>query len=316
MATHGRRAAASALVFVLLLAGCTGGGASEKAEAPSKGTVRLAINPWIGYEASAAVLTYLLAEELGYEVEKKHLDEAKSWEGIENGEVDVIIENWGREAEKKKYIEEKKVAVSAGTNGNKGVIGWYVPKWMVDRYPDITDWRNLNKYADLFKTSKSGSQGQFLSGDPSFVTNDSALIKNLDLNYKVVYAGSEAALIKAAKRASEDKTPLLMYFYEPQWLFTQVKLAKINLPPYAIGCDKDPKKIACDYPPYLLDKIVSKRFAATGGKAYELVRNFHWTNDHQNSVADDITNKELPPDEAAKRWVDSNKIVWKGWMPK
>ena len=70
--------------------------------------------------------------------------------------------------------------------GVNGVIGWYVPGWMAKEYPDITDWNNLNKYADLFKTSESGDQGQFLLGDPSYVSNDEAIIKNLGLNYKVV----------------------------------------------------------------------------------------------------------------------------------
>ena len=35
-----------------------------------------------------------------------------------------------------------------GQTGNKGIIGWYVPPWMAEKYPDITDWKNLNKYAD------------------------------------------------------------------------------------------------------------------------------------------------------------------------
>ena len=90
--------------------------------------------------------------------------------------------------------------MDAGLTGNDGVIGWYVPPWMAEKYPDITDWKNLNKYADLFKTSESGDLGQLLDGDPSFVTNDEALVKNLDLNFKVVYAGSEAALIQASGR--------------------------------------------------------------------------------------------------------------------
>ena len=77
------------------------------------------------------------------------------------------------------------------------MIGWYVPPWMEKKYPDITDWKNLNKYASMFKTSESGGKGQLLDGDPGFVTNDEALVKNLKLNYKVVFAGSEAALIQA-----------------------------------------------------------------------------------------------------------------------
>ena len=85
------------------------------------------------------------------------------------------------------------------------MIGWYVPPWMAQQYPDITDWNNLNKYADMFKTSESGGQGQLLDGDPSFVTNDEALVTNLKLNYKVVYAGSEAALIQAFRQAETEQ---------------------------------------------------------------------------------------------------------------
>ena len=65
---------------------------------------------------------------------------------------------------------------------------------MAEEYPDILDWENLNKYADMFETSESDGKGQLLDGDPSYVTNDEALVKNLDLDFKVVVGGSEAAL--------------------------------------------------------------------------------------------------------------------------
>ena len=42
----------------------------------------------------------------------------------------------------------------------------------------------------MFKTSESGGKGQLLDGDPSYVTNDEALVKNLDLDYKVVVGGA------------------------------------------------------------------------------------------------------------------------------
>ena len=91
----------------------------------------------------------------------------------------MIVENWGHDDLKKTYITRRRSPVEVGPTGNKGVIGWYVPQWMADEYPDITDWKNLNKYADLFKTSESGGKGQLLDGDPSFVTNDAALVANL-----------------------------------------------------------------------------------------------------------------------------------------
>lgn len=305
---------AGPLALALFLTACT---AEEPAPAAGADrTVKIDIHGWLGYEAQAAVLAYLLKNELGYKVQTRKSAEADSWKGFETGEVDVIVENWGHNDLKEEYIERKKVALSAGLTGNKGVIGWYVPEWMAKEYPDITNWRNLNKYAHLFRTAKSGNAGQVLDGDPTFVTNDEALVKNLDLNYKVVYSGSEDALIKAAQTASRNKKPLLMYFYEPQWLFTKVKLVKVNLPPHAIGCDARPARVACDYPPYLLDKIVSRKFAQTGGKAYELVRNFSWSNEDQNAVAGDMVNRKLTAEQAAKRWVEENEIVWKDWIPR
>ncbi|NBE92441.1 glycine/betaine ABC transporter substrate-binding protein [Nonomuraea sp. KC401] len=302
------------LVAALLLAACS----SEEPDSAtvSKGTVNIDVHAWVGYEAQAAVLAYLLEHELGYTVKTRKAAEEQSWRDFASGKVDVIVENWGHNDLKKEFIEEKKVALSAGLTGNKGVIGWYVPEWMAKKYPDITDYRNLNKYARLFRTEKTGNAGQILDGDPSFVTNDEALVKNLNLDYKVVYSGSEEELIKAAQSATRNRTPLLMYFYEPQWLFTKVKLVKVALPAYAVGCDEVPAKVACDYPPYLLDKIVSRRFAETGGRAYELVRNFNWTNDDQNTVASDMINERLTAEQAAERWVAENKIVWKDWIPR
>ncbi|GIH60005.1 ABC transporter substrate-binding protein [Microbispora siamensis] len=312
------RLLAGALTLALAMTACGGGSSDDAAGAGAGGgtkTVRLAINAWIGYEASAAVVAYLLEHELGYKVEQIESDEADSWKGFEKGTVDVVLENWSHPELEKVYIDDKKVAITAGENGNKGVIGWYVPEWMVQKYPDITDWHHLPKYKDLFKTDKSDGLGQFLAGDKSFVTNDEALIKNLNLPYKVVYSGSEDALIAAARKATENETPLLMYFYEPQWLFNQLKLVKINLPPYAIGCDDNVRTIECDYPPYLLDKIVSVKFAQTGGKAYEFIKNWSWTNDDQNAVAYDMAVNKMSAEAAAKKWVDANKIVWQDWIP-
>ena len=306
---------AASLAFTAACGGATSDAGAAPEASGEKGTVKIAINPWVGYEANAAVLAHLLEKEMGYKVEKKNLKEEISWQGFETGEVDVIVENWGHDDLKKTYIEEKKVAVEVGPTGNNGTIGWYVPQWMADQYPDITDGKNLNKYANLFKTSESGGKGQLLDGDPSFVTNDAALVTNLKLNYKVVYSGSEAAIIKAAQQATAQKKPLLFYFYEPQWLFAKEKYARVKLPPYTAGCDADPKKVACDYPDYKLDKIASKKFADTGGDAYTLIKNFSWTNDDQNKVSDYITNQGMTAEKAAEQWVKENEAKWKPWVP-
>jgi glycine betaine/proline transport system substrate-binding protein len=305
-------------VAALALAGC-GSPAPEQIAAPGVrptacGTVRLAVNPWVGYEADVAVVSYLAREKLGCTVQLKAEAEDDSWKHLAAGQVDAILENWGHDDLRKKYIDKQKVAVEAGLTGNQGVIGWYVPPWMKTQYPDITNWHNLNKYADLFKTPNSGGQGQFLDGDPSYVTNDKALVKNLKLNYRVAYAGSEAKLIAAFRAAEKNKTPLLGYFYSPQWLLSQIPLVHIRLPDYTPGCDADTARVRCDYQPYDLDKIENRAFAYSGSPAAELIKNFRWTNADQNAVAGTITNG-VPGEEAAKKWLDAHPKVWATWLP-
>lgn len=316
---------AFAAVCALALAACGGAkvGSSGTDAAPAAsgsggaakcGTVNIAVNPWVGYEADAAVAAYVLQNELGCTVNKKNLDEQVSWQGFSTGEVDVILENWGHEDLKKKYIDEQKVAVRVGSTGREGKIGWYVVPWMAKKYPDITDWNNLNKYADLFKTSESGDKGQFLDGDPGFVTIDAALVKNLNLNYKVVYAGSEAALITTFRQAEKDQKPAIGYFYSPQWFLSEVPMVNVKLPEYTAGCDADPKTVKCDYPVYDLDKIARAEFMSSGSPAADFITKFQWTNDDQNVVAKYIAVDKLSAEDAAKKWVEANPDKVKAWL--
>jgi len=313
---RGLRLAALAALGALALAACGGQTIKENKTVANSycGEFDMAVNPWVGYEADAHVVGYLAKHKLGCDVQYKDLKEEVSWQGMGSGQVDTVIENWGHADLVKKYIDGSKTAQDAGPTGNTGQIGWYVPPWMAKKYPGITDWKNLNKYSSMFKTSESGGKGQLLDGDPSFVTNDEALVKNLKLNYKVVYAGSEPALIQSFRKAEKNHTPMLGYFYSPQWFMKEVPLVKVNLPKYTTGCDANLQKVACDYPSYKLNKIVATDFAKSGSPAYDLVKKFQWTNDDQNTVAGYIANDGMSPEAAAKKWIEANPDKVKAWL--
>src|SRR5689334_6402201 len=215
------RLVALAAVVGLGLTACGGSDIKDKDAGSSTGgkdcgDLRIAVNPWTGYVSNAHVIGVVAQEELGCNVTYPDVKEEVGWQGMADGSIDTIVENWGHDDLIKKYIDEQGSVQDAGLTGGEGLIGWFVPQWMADEYPDILDWENLNKYADMFKTSESGDKGQLLDGDPSYVTNDEALVKNLDLDYQVVVGGSEAALLQSFRNAQENKKPLLAYFYTPQ----------------------------------------------------------------------------------------------------
>ncbi|MFC5175518.1 ABC transporter substrate-binding protein [Nocardioides taihuensis] len=309
----------------LSLAACGGSSIDEETQANESqaaaaggdcGEINMAVNPWVGYEASAYVVGTVAQSQLGCTVNYKDLKEDVSWQGFGTGEVDVVIEDWGHPDLEKKFFAESGdgSAEDFGPNGNVGIIGWYVPPWLAEAHPDILDWNNLNKYASDFATSETGDKGQFLGADPSYVQFDEAIIDNLGLDFEVVFSGSEAASITAFQRAEENKDFMIGYFYEPQWLFADLPLAKVDLPPYEDGCQEPPEATDCDYPETTLKKVVSTSWADEGGPGVDLVQNFEWTNDDQNVVAKYISEDGMDPEEAAQKWIDDNQDKVDAWL--
>ncbi|MFC9955665.1 ABC transporter substrate-binding protein [Streptomyces prasinus] len=308
-------AGASALV---LLTGCGAADmtrqASPFANAEGARTVTLSVQSWVGAQANVAVARYLLERELGYRVDTVQVDEVPAWDALSQGRVDAILEDWGHPDQERRYVEEKKTITPGGDLGVTGHIGWFVPTYFAEKHPDITDWKNLDKYADQFRTAESGGKGQLLDGSPAYLTNDKALVKNLELDFKVVFAGSEAAQITQIQQFAKERKPFLSYWYTPQWLSAKVPMTEVKLPEYEEGCDADPEKVACAYPHTPLQKYLNADFAKDGGDAADFLRKFRWTTEDQNEVSLMIAEQRMAPQEAAERWVDGNESTWKAWL--
>ncbi|MBG0832936.1 ABC transporter substrate-binding protein [Planomonospora sp. ID67723] len=301
------------LISVLLCAGLTLP-SDTSAGRRDRPTVRIGLHSWVGYHANAHVVKHLLQHGLGYRVELVPLDEEQGWRALDAGSIDALVENWGHDDWAARYIRQRATVIDGGPTGNTGTIGWYVPDYLVEQYPDITDWRNLNRYAHLFAAPESGGRGRLLAASPTYVTHEQALIKNLGLNYTVVFAGSETSEIDRVRQLYARREPMLFYFYEPQWLTWRLQFQKIKLPAHRAGCDADPAAVACDYPTYRLNKLFSRAFADGGGPAYHLLREFRWTNADQDMVAAWIASKRMSPEKAAEYWVRAHEDVWRPWL--
>jgi glycine betaine/proline transport system substrate-binding protein len=322
---RGARLASASAAALLVLAACGDSGSiddktkenEDKAAASGDcGEVNMAVNPWVGYQADAYVYGAVAEQEYGCTMNYKDLKEDVSWQGFGTGDVDIVIEDWGHPDLEKKFFADQGdgSATNIGSLGAEGIIGWYVPPWLAKEHPDILDYNNLNKYAKEFATSESGDKGQFLGADPSYVQFDEAIVSNLDLDFKVVFSGSEAASITAFQKAEENKEFLIGYFYEPQWLFADIPLERVALPPYTEGCQDDPATVACDYPTTDLQKVVSTKWMEAGSPAVDLAKSFSWTNDDQNVVAKYISEDGMSPEDAAAKWVADNPDKVKAWL--
>ena len=299
--------------FALVLTAC--GGAATQAPKP---TIKLAENAWTGSSVNVHVAKILL-EKLGYPVEIVTIDENAQWASLAKGDLSASLELWpsGHAENIKQYIDEQKVVENAGPLGVVGKIGWYIPTYMVDKNPEPATWEGLKQDAAMFKTAETGDAGQFLAGDPSWVQYDGDVIKNLDLNFKVVSVGSEQAVLAAVDAAYSRNDPVLFYFWTPHSVHAKYKLTEVKLPDYSDACYAKASAggIDCDYPPDVLFKIVWGDLKTKAPEAYQLLKNFKYTNADQIGMIAAVEVNGKTADVAAQEWVDKNEATWKAWMP-
>ena len=318
---------ATVAVATLALAAC-GSSSGSKSSGPSDsskygGSITIAQNPWDGSKANAAV-TKIILEKQGVTVALKDIDENASWPGLDSGSIDANLEVWpsGHASDIATYIKEKKSVIDGGLIGPDGHIGWYIPDFVATAHPEYKTWEGLKTpaAAKYFATAETGDKGQFLLGDPSYVSYDKDIIKNLGLPFQVVVGGSEAALIETLGKAFADKTPLLFYFYEPQWAQSKYKLDVVKLPEISAGCKASAAdtgkdgKYACDYPTDHLMKALSAKLKSKNPAVFGFFQRIKWTADDQNSVTTSVNQDGLTMEAAAQKWVDANKATWQAWV--
>jgi glycine betaine/proline transport system substrate-binding protein len=305
----------------LVAAALTAVGGAAAGRTAACGTVTINEQAWAGSTANTYVAKYVLEHNLGCKVKITKTAEIPVFQAMADGKVDAILEDWQHTDQYAQYVTKQKSVVLVGPNGVTGIIGWFIPKYLLDQYPQFATSKGLKGKESVFKSAESGSQGMFLGGDPSYVQKDKYLIQGLGLNFKHVTVGAEPAQVARWTQLYKQHKPVLFYWYDPQYLNAQYQLVEVKLPKRFAGCKDDekaggdPKAYACAYPSYVLNKLFSKKFAESGSPAATFLKKWSWANADQNAVAKLIAGDHMNPDKAAEKWVKANPGKVKAWLP-
>ncbi len=296
---------------------------ATQGEAPAEGEgITLAVNPWTGSAVNSHVAKVVLESELGTSVELVDIDENATWPGLDAGDLDAVLEVWpsGHAEDYATYVEEKGSVIDLGLLGPTAKIGWYVPTLVVEQHPELATWEGFKdpELAGLFATAETGSDGQFLMGDSSYVSYDEQIIANLELPLQFVVAGSEAGLITAIQQAVADETPVLLNFWQPHWLQSQVDLTEVELPEVTDACldsaAAEDGSYECDYPVDELYKAANAGLEEKNPSAFEFLQKFQLTIEQQNEIAAMVDAEKMEAADAAAQWVEANPDVVAAWL--
>lgn len=322
-------------LLLLALVGAIGGGCAvpaapgattttegSNAASSEKTTIKLAVNPWSASELNVAVAQILLEEQLGYPVETVEIAEQAQWAALAAGDLHASLEVWpsGHGANVAEYIEKQKVVEDGGALGVVGRIGWYMPSYMLTEHPELATAEGLANAEDatLFATAETGDKGQLLFGDPSWVTYEADIIENLGLNFQIVQAGSEEAILSSLDAAYSRQDPVLFYFWTPHSIHAKYELTRVALPDYSEECyaKSESGGVDCDYPSDNLFKIFWPGLKDAAPDAYALLKNMSYTTEDQISMIAAVELENKPVEEAARAWLDANQATWQAWLPK
>jgi glycine betaine/proline transport system substrate-binding protein len=289
-------------------------GACDKVEGEP---IRIVRNNWTASAVESEIMKQLIETKLCNKAEIIDIDENSMFAGLSDGSLDLVTEMWpsGVVADEQAFIDNGSV-VNAGPLGAVGQIGWFVPDYVLEENPSLATWEGLKDpaIAKKFATAETGDKGRFLGTDPSFSQLDEPLIANLELPFKVVFSGSEAATVAEIDSAVAAKKPVIMYWWTPTAAAGKYNLKEVKLPEYTDGCQADAKAAKCAYPADPLQKLASAKLKTKNPKVFSMFEKVQITNEQQLQLLPAVEIDGQPAAEVAAKWIADNEATWSTWV--
>lgn len=306
-----------ALVSCLAFAGA----AKAEWKPESQDPIKLTINEWTGQTITTHIAGDIL-KSMGYNVEYVVAGYFPQMTALQDGSVSAALEIWTTNIGDAydKAIATKNV-VDIGALGLKPVETWFYPAYVEEKCPGLPDLQALKNCADVFATADTLPDGRLLDYPADWGTTNVDRLKALGLPFVSVPAGSEGALVAEIQAAFAKKEPLLVMFFSPHWIFSELDLKPIQLPPYEDGCFDRPdvglNKDAtydCDFVRGDVRKVAWSGLEAKWPAASKILKSLEVTNEQQIPLINLIDKQGKSLDEVSKVWMDENQATWKAWV--
>lgn len=301
-----RRAAAALAAAILGISG------ANAADPESADPITISQSPWTGNLITSDLAAKLLLK-MGYNAKTVPIDGVAVFPAMEAGDISFDVEIWeSTSLQLVDSAEKNGKAVKLGSLGFEGEDHWWYPEYVKEKCPGLPDYKALNKCVDLFKTSETGDKGQLLVYPVDWGTNDEPRVKALGLNFQVVHAGSEAALLAQVKAAYQRKQPILAWLYLPHWAPLVYKGEWVKLPPYTPECYSN-GTYGCEKPKAAITKMAWAGAKAKWPRAYKMIEAFKLPlADYQMMERDvDVDGKDAGA--VVDAWIATHESVWKPW---
>ena len=295
------------------------------ASAACESPIKFGALTWESGQFTSGVLKYIAEDGYGCTIEEVPGAGPALETALSQNDIQIIGEQWiGRSPIMEKAIEENKVAVIGDTLKGGATQGWYVPKYVLEENPGLRSYKDLPKYAELFKDPENPGKSRFMNCPSGWTCEifNTRLLKNtgLDTVFNNAHPGTGAALDAEIASAFEQHKPLLFYYWQPTGLMAKYDFAPLEFAAHKDECWQDlllaDGKSDCvsGFPVSPLGIAVSTPFLDTNPELAAVFKKVQFTSDELNGSILEMNETKRSGEEQALVFLREHPNVWQKWV--
>ena len=309
------------LLFTLTIGACAGPGAEEKP------TINIAEGNWSSSLVVARIFDLIIGNQLGYRTTRTYAYGPIAWAGMDKGEFDLAPEIWypARRGEIQPFLDKGTAELAGEIFGGAG-NWWVVPRYVVEgdpergiepMAPDLKTVTDVAKYWELFENPENPGKGEIVGGEVGWANEAPWMILGYDLPF---YLSNQSEAIMMARTIAADKRgkPILVTWWSPHIIFSQVDLIKLqSVDPDRTGeidLDKDPYPLKTGTAEYTVYKVVRPGLAEKAPDVYRLVHNLSLTEEEINDLTYRVDVGEEEIDVVVQEWINEHQSEIDQWI--
>lgn len=292
------------LSVIFAFTACGGSDSDDSGDSGSsneKTEITFADVGWDSIKINNAMAGLIAENVFGYTWQETPGSTPISHEALIKGEVDVHMEEWTDNIEN--YAKDLKDGkfTELGVNYDDNHQGFYIPKYVADKYPDLKTVKDLAKHPELFPDPDDKSKGIIYGGVTGWgiteIMKKKVKAYGLDKYYNYVESGSDSVLSGAMTSAWDKKKPIVAYYWEPTWLLGKYDFVLLDDDKYN---EKDFQNGIGAAPAVKVTKAVSNDFAKSNPDFCEFLKKYSVNTDMLNEALAHMNDTKDKEKETAK----------------
>ncbi len=245
---------------------------------------------------------------------------------VDTGKPQIISEAWINSVRElyERGVNEGRIVSVSSVLSDGGLEGWWVPAYLVEKYPGIDTVEGLKKNWQLFAHASNPDKGRFFGCPKGWGcrTINKNLLKayGLDTVFEKFDSGSGEKLRESIALAYAQKKPWLGYYWAPTAIMGRYPMVPVKLnatDPKGHACNQKPDCAtphAGGYPASRVISTVTTEFKDTHPNEFAALSKISIPNKVMNSILAWAEKNNASGPQMAAHFLRTQRSVWSKWV--